>query len=121
MTTMRKKIQHIVFISSLSLLLASTALAANNSTAPTKTVPINSPIIANSIPALVRSIVTTILGIVGAIALAMFVYGGVMWMTSAGNQNRVEKGKETLIWATFGLIVIFGSYALLKVVFDALT
>ena len=73
----------------------------------------------NSVPELVNNIVMGILGIVGAIALAMFVYGGVLWMTSMGNQNRIEKGKETLVWATIGLLIVFSSFAILRTVFEA--
>ena len=53
-----------------------------------------------------------IMGIVGSLALAMFIYGGFTWMTAAGASERVQKGKDILIWATVGLIVIFSSYAL---------
>ena len=83
-------------------------------------VKVYNPIKAESVPALVNSIVRQILGIVGALALIMFVYGGVLWMTSAGNQNRIEKGRETLIWATIGLIIIFSSYAILNFIFASL-
>jgi len=80
---------------------------------------ITNPINANSVPELVNDIVTAILAVVGAIALAMFIFGGVMWMTSAGNQTRIEKGRETLIWATIGLLIIFGSYAILGTILKA--
>lgn len=84
-------------------------------------IPVTNPIAAQSVPALINSIVSTILGVVGAIALAMFVYGGLMWMTSAGNSQRIEKGKETLLWATIGLLIIFLSYGILNVILRALS
>lgn len=79
------------------------------------------PINATSVPELVNSIVKAILGMVGALALFMFVYGGMLWMTSLGNSQRIEKGKETLIWATIGLFIIFASYAILSFIFTALS
>ena len=84
-------------------------------------IPVENPINADSVPELVNDIVTVILGSVGALALAMFVYGGMLWMTSAGNQQRVQKGKETLIWAVLGLAIIFASYAILNAVLSALS
>ena len=48
------------------------------------------------------------------------VWGGLMWMTSQGNTERVTKGKNTLVWAVIGLVIIFASYAILSTVFDAL-
>lgn len=79
------------------------------------------PLSARSVPEVIKNATTAILGVVGALALAMFIYGGLMWMTSLGNQQRVEKGKETLKWATIGLIVIFASYSLLSFIFKAFT
>jgi len=52
-------------------------------------------------------IIKAILGIVGSLALVMFIYGGFNIMTAAGTAEKVEKGKQILLWATIGLIVIF--------------
>ncbi len=68
---------------------------------------------------LIGKIINAILGIVGSLALVMFVYGGFMWMLSAGNKERVQRGKDILIWATVGLVVIFSAYALVRFVFQA--
>lgn len=95
-------------------LLALTALAV-------ETVPVVNPLgNVSTVPQLVNQAVKTILGVVGALALFMFVYGGILWMTSAGNTNRIERGKDTLIWATIGLFVIFTSYAILNFILSAL-
>lgn len=68
---------------------------------------------------LIGKIINALLGIVGSLALVMFVYGGFMWMLSAGNKERVQRGKDILTWATVGLVVIFSSYALVRFVFKA--
>lgn len=65
-------------------------------------------------------IIQAILGIVGSLALVMFVYGGFVWMMAAGNNEAIQKGKNVLVWATVGLIVIFSSYALVNMVFTGL-
>ncbi len=69
---------------------------------------------------LIGKIINAALGIVGSIALLMFIYGGFVWMTAAGNEQSVTKGRDILIWATVGLIIIFSSYALVKFVFTGL-
>jgi|GEM_PF-4471339 len=73
-----------------------------------------------SIPALIGRVLNAILGIVGAVALLMFVWGGFQWMTAAGSTDKMAKAKKTLVWATLGLIAIFGSYAILTFVTNAL-
>ncbi|MBU1146375.1 pilin [Patescibacteria group bacterium] len=69
---------------------------------------------------LIGNIIKSILMVVGALALAMFVYGGFTWLTSAGSPEKVKKGKDILIWAVIGLIVIFTSYTAVDFVLTAL-
>lgn len=56
----------------------------------------------------------------GPFALLVFVYGGFLWLTSAGNQERITKGKDTMLWATIGIIVVFTSYTALSFIMKAL-
>lgn len=69
---------------------------------------------------LIGKVLNQVLGIVGSLALLMFIYGGFTWMLAGGNQEMVTKGKNILIWATIGLIVIFSAYALVKFVLGEL-
>jgi len=50
-----------------------------------------------------------ILCMVAALMLLMFVLGSFMFMTSAGNQSRVDQGKKILIGAVIGGIIVFAS------------
>jgi hypothetical protein len=59
------------------------------------------------------------LGLVGSIALVMFIYGGFTWMLAAGSPQRVTKGKDILVWATIGLVVIFSAYGLVNFIFTS--
>lgn len=81
---------------------------------------INSPIGEVTGPGLIGRIIKTILGVVGALALAMFIYGGFTWLTSAGSPDKIKKGKDILIWAVIGLVVIFASYTAVDFVLTAL-
>ena len=66
--------------------------------------------------ALIGKVINSVLGVVGSLALVMFVYGGLLWMTSAGSSDQVKKGKDIFIWATIGLVVIFSAYGLVRFV-----
>ncbi|MBU1420966.1 pilin, partial [Patescibacteria group bacterium] len=70
--------------------------------------------------ALIGKIINAALGIVGSLALVMFIYGGFMWMMAGGNTERVQKGKDTLVWTALGLVIIFSSYALVRFVLKAI-
>lgn len=73
------------------------------------------PLSANTPQELIGQIINSVLGVVGSLALLMFVYGGLTWMTSSGNQEKVKKGRDILIWSAIGLVIIFSSYGLVRV------
>lgn len=66
-------------------------------------------------------IIKAILGLVGAVALLMFIVGGLTWMTAAGSKEKIEKGKNIIVWAILGLVVIFASYMLVDLVIKSVT
>jgi ABC-type amino acid transport system permease subunit len=57
-----------------------------------------------------------ILSIVGALALVVFIYGGILMIISEGSSDRVQQGKNAMVAAFIGLIIIFGAYILVKFV-----
>lgn len=69
---------------------------------------------------LVSNIIKAILGITGSVALLMFVWGGFQWLFSAGEAERVKKGKDTIKWAVLGLVVIILAYMLVSTVISIL-
>lgn len=63
-------------------------------------------------------IINYILTFLGVIFILMIIYGGFMWMTAAGNEERVKKGKGILQTAIIGLIIIILSRVLYLFIFD---
>jgi uncharacterized membrane protein len=68
---------------------------------------------------MIANIVKTALGLVGALALAFIVYGGFLYVTAAGDESQIKKGKTVIIYAIIGIIVIGVSYALVSFVVGA--
>lgn len=60
------------------------------------------------------------LGIIGTIALIIFIYSGIMWMTSGGNDTVIKKAEGSMIWAAIGLFAIFVSYAIITYLIKSL-
>lgn len=77
----------------------------------------------NTFIALGVSLSNIILGLVGALTLAMFIYGGVVLLISGGNTEKISKGKEIILGSVVGLLIVFGSYTIISFVvndvFDA--
>ena len=125
-----KKIILLLFIFSFLILVVPIVLAAAQtnpepSIPPTNTgtVSLTNPLGTDnpSIPTLLGKIINNVLGVIGSLALVMFIYGGATWMLSAGNQEQVTKGKNILIWAALGLVIIFTAYALVRFVLTTIT
>lgn len=73
-----------------------------------------------SFETVVQRAINYILGTVGVLGLIAFIYGGVEWLIAAGDTAKITKGKTIMVWAVWGMVVIFGSYAIIKFVFEAL-
>ncbi|MFH1947315.1 MAG: pilin [Candidatus Magasanikbacteria bacterium] len=73
----------------------------------------------NNIPNLIGNLIKTAMGLMGSIGLVMFVYGGLLWMTAAGNSEHQKKAMNVLLWSSMGIIVILASYVIVSFVFKA--
>ena len=62
--------------------------------------------------AYVSRIIAIILSILGVIFLGLTIYGGIVWMTAQGNQEKVSKAKELITEAIIGLIIVIAAYAI---------
>lgn len=57
-----------------------------------------------------------IFGIVGSLTLLMFVYGGFMFLISAGSSDKVSSAKKIITAAVVGLVIVFASYMIINFV-----
>lgn len=71
-----------------------------------------------SLNSLIGRIIRTVLGFVGALFLAMFVYGGVTWMLAGGDSKKVESGRTTLLNAIMGIVIVAISYSVISIIFE---
>lgn len=58
-----------------------------------------------------------ILSFIGSIALILYIFAGFLWMTAAGNPERVTSAKNIIIWATLGVAIMLGSYIIVQFLF----
>jgi len=65
-------------------------------------------------------IIRVLLGLLGLLAVSITIYAGFLIMTSAGNEEKVEKGKRTLINGAIGLFIIFFSFAIVQFIINRL-
>lgn len=69
-----------------------------------------------SIRALALNIVNFFLLFLGLIAVIMIIYGGISYVTAAGNQEKIEKAKKVIMYAIVGIVIVLISFALVRTV-----
>ncbi len=70
--------------------------------------------------AMVGGIIDWVIGISGVVALVFIFIGGISYMTSAGDANKVQKAKKTILYAAIGLAIVALSLAISAFVTDAI-
>ena len=67
-----------------------------------------------------RQVSTTIIYIIGVIAVIMLIYGGLRYVLSGGDAKKVTDAKNTVLYAIIGLVISFFAYAIVAFVIDSL-
>lgn len=66
---------------------------------------------------LIGRIIRGFIGIIGTIALAMFIAGGIMFMVGDGAEKK-KQAIQIIIWASLGIIIIMLSYLIVDFIFE---
>lgn len=69
----------------------------------------------------ITTITNTLLFIAGVLAVIMIMWGGLRYVTSAGNPANVTAAKNTILYAVIGLIISFLAFAIVNWVLVAVT
>lgn len=69
----------------------------------------------------VGNLIRTLLAATGIVFLIITVYAGVLYMTAAGDTEKIKKAKGMLTSSVIGIIIIVGAYAITTYVIDAIS
>ena len=61
---------------------------------------------------IIQGIILAVLSLLGVIFLVLMVYGGSIWMTAGGKEDRVNKAKDLIAAAVIGLVIVVSAYAI---------
>jgi hypothetical protein len=68
----------------------------------------------------VGGIIRAVLSVIGVLFLGLTVFAGFLWMTAAGNEEKVTKAKSILTSSVIGLAIVAASYGITALVFTFL-
>ena len=88
--------------------------------APGGAVRFTNPLSTNSFEALVMGIINWILGIVVSLAILFLIIGGLMYIISAGDEEKIKKAKNIILYAIIGLGVVILSWSIITELKDIL-
>ncbi len=60
----------------------------------------------------IAEIIQIVLGFLGVIFIVLIIYAGFVWMTAAGNEEKITTAKKTMIAAIIGVTIVLLAYAI---------
>ena len=100
--------------------IGSCVLAGLLAALPSQAVVLSNPLDTSDPREIIDNIIKGAMGIVGSIALALFIWGGFKMMMSKGNVAEFTKARDILTYGVIGLAVIFSSYAIVNYILDSI-
>lgn len=67
---------------------------------------------ATTAPIVAINIINATLTLFGIAFTVLLIYGGWLWMSAAGNQDRVDQAKKVLQWAVIGVAIVMVSVSI---------
>ena len=69
-----------------------------------------------TLPQKIGAIIGAVLSFIGVAFLILMIYGGITWMTAAGNEEQIGKAKKIITAAIIGIVIVASAYAITSVV-----
>jgi hypothetical protein len=76
---------------------------------------------ASGVNKIIGNVIGAGLSMVGVVFFVLVVYGGLQWMTARGDSDQVQSGRNTIITASIGVVVVLSSYAITSFVLGSIT
>lgn len=73
-----------------------------------------------SLEQIIGGVIQTLLGIMGIVLLIYVIYGGYLWMTAQGDDQKVGKARKIISNTVVGIAIIFLAYFLTKFIINEL-
>lgn len=76
----------------------------------------SNPLKATSIEALLADILQLVSRLGAIIAVLYFIYGGFLYVTAQGDEDKISKAHSTLKWASVGTAVLLGAEIIARII-----
>lgn len=69
----------------------------------------------------ISNIIRIIVGFLGIITILIILAGGLKWMTSGGNEDKIAEAKKLIGAGVVGLVIVLAAYAIASFVVNSLS
>ena len=69
----------------------------------------------------ILQIIQVVIGVLGIVTVAIIILGGVQYVTSVGDSQKVKKAKDTILYGVIGLVIAILAFAIVNFVASSLT
>lgn len=70
---------------------------------------------------IVGSIINAAIGILGIVAVGLIIYAGALWITAAGNEDKVTQAKTLIKQVVVGIVILGMAYAITSFIVSIVT
>ncbi len=71
---------------------------------------------AGDIAGLINGVVNWVAAIAAPMCLVVLIYGGIRYALSGGNEEKAEQAKKVMKYATIGVAIVIGAYAITQLI-----
>lgn len=83
-------------------LLASPVLAASTDVAKIQT--------------FIQGVIQVLVTLAGLVSTGFFVWGGIGYITSSGDPEKLDRSKKTIVYSAIGLVIVLGAFVLSTII-----
>ncbi len=75
----------------------------------------------NDLMETILQIIQVVIGVLGIVTVAIIILGGIQYVTSVGDSQKVKKAKDTILYGVIGLVIAILAFAIVNFVASSLT
>ena len=68
----------------------------------------------------IGNLVQIVIGFLGVLVVLYMLYGGFLWMTSGGDEKKIEQAKKMIVAAVIGLLIVLAAFSITSFIVNSL-
>lgn len=70
----------------------------------------------SKIQTFIQSVIQVLVTLAGLVSAGFFVWGGIGYITSSGDPEKLDRAKKTIVYSAIGLVIVLGAFVISTIV-----